>query len=428
MAGEVILNTMLSYQDVLVTSENKLVYLMAEARPSGDVGMGPALLNLSIVLDKSGSMYAAEKLEYVIEAVQYVIDQLRPNDIVSIIAFADKARVLIPSGQIFDKDSAKRMIRNIDSVDVGSGTEMLKGINAAIEEVKKQFSRERTNHIILLTDGLTLHENKCKEMCAQGAEMGISFSTIGVGDDFNERLLIDIAESSRGKSYYIDVPRDIPQIFAQELKGVQSVMVMKPRFRINLAKDIQIRRAFKVKPLISDLGALPTYDRVAEIAMSDLQKDENQSVLYELILPSRVAGTYRLAKVSLIYDVPALSLRDQSVSSDVVINYTTDAARASAVNPQVMSVVDLVSVFRQQTRALELAQAGQKAKATQLLRAAATTLLERGQGDLADQAMQEAQRIEQGVKASSSGTKKLEYGTRKLTQLLDRSLLPPEQG
>jgi Ca-activated chloride channel family protein len=205
-------------------------------------------------------------------------------------------------------------------------------------------------------------------------------------------------------------------------------MVMKPRFRINLAKDIQIRRAFKVKPLISDLGALPTYDRVAEIAMSDLQKDENQSVLYELILPSRVAGTYRLAKVSLIYDVPALSLRDQSVSSDVVINYTTDAARASAVNPQVMSVVDLVSVFRQQTRALELAQAGQKAKATQLLRAAATTLLERGQGDLADQAMQEAQRIEQGVKASSSGTKKLEYGTRKLTQLLDRSLLPPEQG
>lgn len=420
MAGEVILEAKLSYQNVLVTSENKMVYLLMDVRAGQGVTYGPAPLNMSIVLDKSGSMYAAEKLEYVIDAVQYVIDQLRPEDIVSIVPFADKSRVLIPAGQIFDKESAKKMIRNIDSIDVGSGTEMLKGINAAISEVKKNFSRERTNHIVLLTDGLTLHENKCKEKCKETAEYGISFSTIGVGDDFNEKLLIDIANSCRGKSYYIDIPRDIPNIFAQELQGVQSVMIKSPTLRIKLSKDIEARRVFRVKPLISDLGTLPAIDRTISVQLNDLQKDESQSQLIEIILPSRQSGTYRIARVEVAYNNPSAGGVIETIGQDILINYTTDQSLASIVNPQVMNIIDLVSVFRQQTRAIEYAKAGDKAKATKLLRSAATTLLDHGHKELADQALAEAQRIEKGVAASSAGTKKLEYGTRKLTQLLDQ--------
>lgn len=418
VAGEVILDAKLSYQNVLVTSEEKMVYLLMEIKAGLGVSYGPAPLNLSIVLDKSGSMYAAEKLEYVIDAVQYVIDQLRPEDIVSIVPFADKSRVLIPAGQIFDKESAKKMIRNIDSIDVGSGTEMLKGINAAISEVKKNFSRERTNHIVLLTDGLTLHENKCKEKCKETTEYGISFSTIGVGDDFNEKLLIDVANSCRGKSYYIDIPRDIPNIFAQELQGVQSVMVKSPVLKLKLSKDIDARRIFKVKPLISDLGKLPAIDKTIALSLSDLQKDEPQSLLAELVLPSRQAGTYRVAKVEVDYTSP--SGVTEVESSDILINYTMDQSVAAIVNPKVMNIIDLVSVFRQQTKALEFARTGDKAKATKLLRSAATTLLDHGQKELADQALAEAQRIEKGAAASSAGTKKLEYGTRKLTQLLDQ--------
>ncbi|MCE1246581.1 MAG: VWA domain-containing protein [Firmicutes bacterium] len=421
------LDCQVSYQNVLVTSENKLVYLLAEVLPNQEMisaaGGGTASMNLSIVLDKSGSMYAAEKLEYVVTAVQHLIDQLRPNDICSIVAFADKARVVIPAGPIHDKESAKRIIRNIDHIDVGSGTEMLRGINAAMEEIQRNFSRERTNHCILLTDGLTLHERKCKARCMEGTERGITFSTIGVGDDFNEKLLLDIANSCRGKSYYIDIPKDIPAIFEQELKGVQSVTVLNPTLQLKLAKDIEVRRAHKVKPLINDLGAIATNDRVATIKLQDLQQNEVQSVLFELILPSRRAGTYRIAQVKLAYDLPSEGNRSESIENDITITYTTDSRLSSKVNPKVIQVVDLVSVFRQQTKALELAQAGDKSKATQLLRSAATTLLQHGQKDLADQAIEEAKRIESGARMTSKGTKKLEYGTRKLTQLLDQ--LPP---
>ncbi len=423
MAQELMLDVLLSYQNVLVTSERKLLYLLAEVRPGEAVGLGPAALNLAIVLDKSGSMYAARKLDYVKHAVQFVIDQLRPTDLCSIVAFADKARVLIPSGQLYDKEQAKRMIRNIDQIDVGSGTEMLKGITAAVEQVRNGFAPDRMNHIVVLTDGLTQAEKKCKDRCLESNRDGVSVSTIGVGDDFNEELLLDIANGCRGKSYYIDDPRDIPQIFAQELQGVQSVVVHNPRVRLRLSKDIGIRRAFKVKPLINDLGLLTLQERETTVQLADLQKNEMQSVLFELELPSRQAGTYRIAQVEAMYDLPAQHIQNASISREVLVGYTPDPALASVVTPHVMNVVDLVSVFRQQTRALELAQAGDRARATQLLRSAATTLLDRGQNDLAQQALQEAQRIETGAVASAAGTKKLQYGTRKLTQLLDQ--LPP---
>ena len=430
MAGEIMLDVRLSYQNVLVTSERKLVYLLAEVRPGEAVSSTSASLNLAIVLDKSGSMYAARKLEYVKDAVQYVIDQLRPTDLCSIVAFADRARVLVPTGQLYDKDQAKRMIRNIDQIDVGSGTEMLRGIAAAVEQVHNGYSPDRTNHVILLTDGLTQAEKGCQQACEAEAPRGISFSTIGVGDDFNERLLIDISNACRGKSYYIDDPRDIPQIFAQELAGVQSVVVKNPRLKLKLSKDINIRRAFKVKPLINDLGQLPVVDREVVVQLNDLQQNEGLSVLFELELPSRVAGNYRVAHIESQYDLPLAGIQGASVSRDVIIGYTEDPAQASIIEPNVMNVVDMVSIFRQQTRALELASAGDagsRSKATQLLRAAATTLLDKGQAELAEQALQQATRIETGSAATSAGTKKLQYGTRKLTQLLgEMPPLPPE--
>jgi len=416
--AEVNLYTGLSYQAVMTTSENKLTYLLAEVCPGEEIGAGPMGLNLAIVLDKSGSMYAEGKLNYVIQAVNQAIDMLRANDLCSIIAFAERARVLIPSSQLYDKSTAKLMVNKIDHVDVGAGTDMLKAIDAALYEVRRNFSRDRLNHIILLTDGQTLNEKQCLDRCIMAAEEGISISTIGVGDDFNEKFLLQIASMCRGTSYYIDRPSNIQDIFTHELAGVQNVVVKNCRLNLKLPKDVTVRRVYKVKPLINDLGTPQVTDRRCSIELADLQRNEKQSALYELILPSRYAGVYRIASVSVSYEIPGQGVYDNVNSQDVTITYTDDPSQASAVTPKVMQIVDSVSIFRQQTRALQLAQEGERGKATQLLRSAATQLLQQGQKELADQALSEANRLERGSAASAAGTKKLEYGTRKLTQLL----------
>jgi len=84
-----------------------------------------------------------------------------------------------------------------------------------------------------------------------------------------------------------------------------------------------------------------------------------------------------------------------------------------------MNVVEKVTAHKLQTRALDEAAVGNIAGATQKLRAAATRLLELGESDLAQTALEEAGRLERGEGLSAGGTKKLRYETRKLTQKLE---------
>jgi Ca-activated chloride channel family protein len=86
------------------------------------------------------------------------------------------------------------------------------------------------------------------------------------------------------------------------------------------------------------------------------------------------------------------------------------------VNPRVANIVEKISAFKLQTIALQEAQAGNVAGATQKLKQAATQLLNLGENELAQAAAQEAQNLQQQGQMSSAGTKRLHYETRKLTQ------------
>jgi Ca-activated chloride channel family protein len=136
-------------------------------------------------------------------------------------------------------------------------------------------------------------------------------------------------------------------------------------------------------------------------------------------LQPKPAGSYRIAQADVSYDVPLAGLTGEHVRSDVLLTLVDDLSQVGAFDATVMNLVEKVSVFKLQTRALEEAQAGNVALATQQLRAAATRLLSLGEAELAQAAQQEADNLQQQGQMSSGGTKKLQYGTRKLTQRLD---------
>jgi len=98
--------------------------------------------------------------------------------------------------------------------------------------------------------------------------------------------------------------------------------------------------------------------------------------------------------------------------------FTENGALATKVNAEVMNLVEKVSAFKLQTRALTEVEAGNIAAATQKLHAAATVFLNLGEDDLAETAEKEILGLKKTGSLSSVGTKKLEYGTRKLTQTM----------
>src|SRR5208282_5432341 len=100
----------------LSSAENFVLYVLFEAI-SGARGAragGRTPLNLGVVLDRSGSMYDERRLEFVIEAVKFLVDNLTGDDKVSIVAFADKAQLIASPETMRDKAAAKRAIDDID--------------------------------------------------------------------------------------------------------------------------------------------------------------------------------------------------------------------------------------------------------------------------------------------------------------------------
>ncbi len=114
--------------------------------------------------------------------------------------------------------------------------------------------------------------------------------------------------------------------------------------------------------------------------------------------------------------MPALNLIGEKAKADIMIDFTSDPQLAREYDAFSMNLVEKVTAFKLQTRALDAARMGDTEGASRQLRAAATRLLQIGEKQLAEAAIAEAENLEEKGEMSSAGTKKLRYATRKLTR------------
>ncbi|NTV62950.1 MAG: VWA domain-containing protein, partial [Oscillochloris sp.] len=133
--------------------------------------------------------------------------------------------------------------------------------------------------------------------------------------------------------------------------------------------------------------------------------------------PSRATGSFRIAQAELHASLVGID-QEQVFKQDILLSFSSDQ-NASVYDPRIMNLVEKVTAFKLQTRALAEAELGNTAGATQKLRAAATRLLDLGELDLAEKTRQQAEQLEQGAKLSAETQKELKYATRRLTQKLE---------
>ncbi len=415
MANDVNLSCRLNKASLPVMNTQQLVYVLIETVPGAGMARVQMPLNLTLVLDKSGSMQG-KKIENLRQAAKLVVDRLGPQDTISIVAFSDRKYLIAESQPVTDKDELKRKIARIRD---GGGTAISGGMGQGLVELDKALAPDRVSRMLLLTDGQTFGDEKqCLKLGKQAGDKGVVVNALGLGDDWNEDLLDDIAAASGGIADFIDSPDKIVSFFEQAVKSMQDTVVQNAQMVLRLANDITPRQVWQVLPMISNLGYRPLSDRDVQVTLGELEKGQPRSLLVELLIGPRPAGSYRVAQAEINYDVPGLKIVGEKVKSDILLSFTADAALAKQYNPEVMNIVEKVTAFKLQTRALEEAKMGNITGASQKLRAAATRLLEMGEDDLAQSALEEAENLEKSGQMSSHGTKKLRYETRKLTQRL----------
>jgi Ca-activated chloride channel homolog len=366
MAAPVTFSALASSDYVLSSAENFVLYVLLEAvAGGGGVAAGARLpLNLGVVLDRSGSMYDERRLEFVTEAVKFLAENAAPDDKIAVVAFADSARVIVQPDQIHDKAAVRRALDEIDMLEIGGGTQMALGLRAAIDEVRKNLAPNRLNRVLVLTDGQTYEETACLDLANQNRDQ-MSFSAMGVGVEFNEKLLMRIAQDSHGKYHFIGDAAEIPGIFEDELEGLRAVSLRNGKIDLTLAQGVQIREAFRASPEIYGLGAPLLEERKVTYEIGDLESGVPGSVLLTLVLPPRKPGPVRIAQSAFRYEIPGGG--EGAAPVDVAIEYTLDRALTSKRNGRVMNLVDQVSIAKLQAKAEEELKLGNVDRATRLL-------------------------------------------------------------
>lgn len=415
MADELTLTTTLNKPSVPVTRTQQLVYAVITATPSEVVSHTRMSLNFGFVLDRSGSMRGA-KIERLREAMALALSKMAPEDLTSVTIFNDSAQVIAKGGPL---SSHAALPSKIQRIHASGGTQMSRGLSLGLREVYHQFAADRVNQVLLLTDGQTYgDEAQCLKLAKEAGEHKIAIQALGLGDDWNEDLLDQIAKLSGGDSDLIETADEIVPLFSQTVERSQKAVVRNAEMVLRLVSGVVPRQVWQVLPVIANLGYTPIGQQDVQVALGELDAEQGKALLVELMLPPRQAGRYRIAQAQITYDLPAQGLTGATTRSDIVLDYTTDPQEAKRYDPAIMNLVEKVTAYKLQTRAIEDARAGNVEGATRKLRAAATRLLELGETDLAQAARQEADNLESSGQMSASGTKKLRYQTRKLTQRL----------
>lgn len=396
-----------------VLKTQQLVYVYVQAQATGEVTAVRNPLNLAMVLDRSGSMEGA-KIANLRTAAKQVIDLLDPGDVVAITAFSDRVFKIAPSQEAADADTLKSLI---DTIRDGGGTAMSGGMRQGLRELEKQLPADRLNRMLLLTDGQTFgDEDECRALGAEMGSKGIVIQALGLGEDWNEELLDEVAEASGGKADFIEQADQITGFFEETVQRMQAAVVQNAELILRMVNGVVPRQVWRVTPLIENLGYQPLSDRDVQVSLGEIDVDEGVALLVELLVSPRPAGTFRIAQAEVNYDVPLLGIEGDKAKADVMIDFTEDPQAAKAYDAAIMNLVEKVTAFKLQTRALDAAKMGDTEGASRQLRAAATRLLQVGEEGLAEAALQEAQNLEEKGEMSSAGTKKLHYATRKLTR------------
>ena len=202
-------------------------------------------LNLSLVLDRSGSMQGHNKMPYAKAAVQYAIEQLQGRDRVSIVAFDDRVEIPVPSTLAQQKH---RIAQALHKIQARGSTALHAGWLAGGTQVSQHLKTGQLNRVIVLSDGLANVGETNPDVISQDvrglAQRGVSTSTVGVGDDYDEQMLEAIAASGDGSYYYIESPDQLPNIFEQELQGLMATLGRKVTLALELAPGVICQDCF----------------------------------------------------------------------------------------------------------------------------------------------------------------------------------------
>jgi Ca-activated chloride channel family protein len=356
----------LDHSMLAVESEHR-VHVMIELDAPSVVRTERPPLHLALVMDRSGSM-AGAKLTAAKNAARFLVERLEPTDTFALIAFDDSVELLAAS----DRPSKQRLAQVISSIHPGGTTNLSGGWLKGSEELGRTDG-DGTRRVLLLTDGLAnvgiTDPEQLTSMTTALRRTGISTTSIGFGDGFDEALLTAMADGGGGNAYYASGPDEAPAIFAAEFDGLANLAAH------NVSLEIRPTEEVLLIGVLNEYPGAPVPGGV-QIQLSDFYSKEKRRIVFELEIPAVAdLGPKRVADLVLRYTTAVHTPQMHAVTIPLNVNMAdAESAAVARINTDVIDEVLILRAAEARRKAVELAEHDRFDDAADTLHATAADL------------------------------------------------------
>lgn len=403
---EISMNLKFSRSVIPRIAEQQLYYVLLDLICTADFDFKDLPpFHLCLVLDRSTSMHGA-RMDMVKASAMQLLRQFRAQDLISVVAFSDRAEVIVPPTRV--SEMAKDDHR-ISMLQTGGGTEIYQGLQLGIQQLRSIDTRYM-RQLILLTDGHTYGDDEaCILLADEAAGESISISGLGIGHEWNDTLLDRISSASGSNSMFVSSTKDLTKFFEQKLAVLSNTYARGLSLEFESTPGVDLRYAFRLHP---ETGPLPIHE---PIPMGTIMFRKSMSFLFEFLIPSQPAEVASLSilKGSIKMEIPSLKSIRTRLRVEVNRAVSTNVDRETPP-PSLVEAMAKLTLYRLQERVRKEVTDGQIDKATKHLHYLATHLLSQGDRELAHTVLMEAEHIQQSRRFSKEGDKRIKYGTRAL--------------
>jgi Ca-activated chloride channel family protein len=196
--------------------------------------------SLTFVIDTSGSMYEGNRLEMVKYALNVLVNRLKEDDTVSIVAYGTEARVVLNPTR---GDQKEVILNSLYDLLPGGSTNAAAGLRRGYEMAMQMYRSNGINRVILCSDGVAnvgkTDADSILETVHGYVSEGVNLTTIGFGmGNFNDVLMEQLADKGNGNYFYVDTDDEAERIFTEELTSTLEVIALDAKVQVDFNPDV----------------------------------------------------------------------------------------------------------------------------------------------------------------------------------------------
>ena len=325
-------------------------------------------INVAFVVDRSGSM-GGEKIRLARDAVVQALRMLRPSDRFAVVMYDNEIQVVVPSTAAA-AEAIRNAVDQVQRIEARGNTDLSGGWLKGCEEIAGRLQDSQVSRCLLLTDGLANQGITDRdELVRHAGELrtrGITTTTIGLGADFDERLLEAMAHAGGGHFYFIEQAVQIADCLTSELGETQEIVARDVVVSVRPDSGVGVTTLNRFRLSEHDGGAVAVW-------IGDLASRQEVSLVFKLTFPMGPKGRATRVLFSAADAGGALA----STDSDLLWTYddhpNNDAQRRNVV---VDREVATLYAAKATAEALELNRAGRFEESAAVLEKTANRIQE----------------------------------------------------